>query len=205
MPIVKFILNIGLISAMLIAPALLLLATWYRKHFRKAVVVWRRPEAILATVSYFVFALLLTIVGMACLFNYLRDTSINPAAATRYKEVAFICILFWVSGTLIFSALRFLMVQVILKEGIMLNHSLFRIPMHNQILSWDSICDYYTQTDYPNVVFTIIYKTEGLHFEKTQIYVPSHLQNFLKDTLDAKLDGEEDAPFFRFGRRKNVN
>lgn len=205
MPIVKFILNIGLISAMLIAPALLLLASWYRKHFRKAVVVWRRPEAILATVSYFIFALLLTIVGMACLFNYLRDTGINPDAANRYKEIAFICILFWISGTIVFSALRLLLVQVILKEGIMLNHRFLRLPMHNRILPWDAICDYYTQTDYPNVVFTIIYKVDNLTFDKTQIYVPSHLQNFLKDTLDAKLDGEEDAPFFRFGRRKNVN
>lgn len=207
MTVISFILNLGFISALLLGPSILILASWYRKYFANAVIVWRRPEAILTTVSYFIFSLILTIIGVACLFNFLRDVNVpsEPLAAERYKSVALICLSFLVSSSMFFVALRLLLVQVIVRKGIMLNHAIFRIPRPHQILLWDDICDYYTQTDYPNVIFTIIYKTEDATFQKVAIHVPSHLQTFFKNILEAKLDGDIDMPFFRFGKRKGVN
>lgn len=203
MPLIEFALNLSWIYALLIGPLAWFVARAYRKNFLKAIIVWRTPDSLLLTVIYFISTLLLLIVGMACFFNYLKEA--NPQLIAKYRDLTFICVNLWLGSTGLFIALRMLLVQVLMREGLMLNHFFFRIPIPSRILQWEQICDYYTQNDYPSIIFQIIYRAEGLKFKKVAISTPSHLQVFLKETLEASLDGEQEMPFYLFGRRKGVS
>ena len=204
MPFVKLFMNIGLLSALLLSPAVLMLAFWYRKTFADAFMIWRRPEAIMLFVGYLVVALILIISGTACFFNYSKYSVIpeNAAIAENFKDMALICFSFYVSATFFFLACRILLVQVITEKGILLNHRIFRIPVPNRIIYWEMLSDYYVHRDYPNVIFNLIYRTEGTNFQKTEIPVPSYLQENIKELLDSQLDGDNDLVLYRFMKHK---
>ncbi len=204
MPFIKLFMNIGMLSALLLGPAVLVLALWYRKIFSGSFMIWRRPEAIMLFVAYLVGSLILIIFGTACFFNYSKHSLIpeNAQMATDFKDMAFICFSFFISVTFFFLACRILLVQVITEKGIMLNHRIFRIPIPNRLIKWNQLSDYYVQRDYPNAIVNIIYKTEGMIFKKAEIPVPSFLQEQVKEILDSQLDGDNDLILYRFMQHK---
>lgn len=205
MPILKLILNLGLLSAFVIAPAFFTLGMWYRKSFSRMLMIWRRPEAIMATFVFFILGMILSIVAISCLFNYFKYPGLTPNGipTDKLKEVALICFSFFWALTILFFVARMLMVQIITEEGIVKNHTIFKIPLAHKVIRWENFTDYYITNDYPNVVFTIIYKSaEEFTFKRTTIPAPAHLQPHLKALLDAKLDGDYSVSFPR-GKRKH--
>lgn len=204
MPFVKLIMNFSLLSALLLGPAALLLALWYRRSFVHTFMIWRRPEAAMIFVAYLVLALILIISGTASIFNFYRLIQ-NPettAAATNFKDIALICFSAFTALTFIFSACRLVLVQIITEKGLIINHSVFRIPIPNQIVKWNQLSDYYIQRDYPNAVFNIIYRKEGTAARKVEIPVPAYLQEKISRLLDSQLDGENDLILFHMLRQR---
>lgn len=187
MPILTFILNLSLISALLLAPAILLLSFWYRRSINNAIIIWRRPESAVITIGYAITGLVFFIVGISCFFRYTISAPTQIATNNNLKDVGLICMLMFMSFSMIYIAARMTFVQIVTENGIFLNHSWIRIPDSRNLIEWEMLCDYYTHTDYPNTSFTIIYKCDN-EFWRSSIPVPAyHKENFEK-ILDLYLD-----------------
>ncbi len=201
MPLLKFILNIGFLSAFLLAPAIFILAIWYRRTFTNILMMWRTPESVFATIAYLIQSLIWVIIGTSFFFNYLTAKAAGNPQPAQNMEIVLLCVSLFVSSSILFLAARSLFVQVITHKGIIVNHLLLRIPHLKQLIPWNHLSDYYVHNDYPNVVFHIIYTKEDGSFDRMTMNVPNHLHVHIKDLLDSKLDGMEGIPAY-FGNKK---
>jgi hypothetical protein len=122
----------------------------------------------------------------------------------QYKDISMVCLGFLIGFSFVFAAARLLWVQVITDTGIIENHRFFFIPMIHKVIEWDTITDYYVKANYPNTVFHILYKKEEVRVQKIEVHVPSNLQNYFSQTLDAKLDGEDDIPMYRYRKSRGM-
>lgn len=204
MPLLNFILNIGFLCAFLLAPAILVLAVWYRRTFNNVLMMWRTPESVFATIAYLIQSLIWLIVGVSFFFNYISDGTNSHFTPEKNVAISLICFTLFVSSSIFFLAARTLLVQVITHKGIVINHFLLRIPHLHNVITWDNLADYYVQNDYPNVVFYLIYKKEDDSFERMAMNVPAHLQIHIKDLLDSKLDGMEGIPAYFWSKKKGI-
>lgn len=204
MPLLKFCLNISFLCAFLLAPAILVLAVWYRKAFNNVLMMWRSPESVFATIAYFIQSLIWLIVGVSFFFNYISERPSSHFSAEKNGDIAMLCLSLLMATSILFLAARTLFVQVVTHKGIMLNHFLLRIPHINNLITWNNLADYYIQNDYPNVIFYLIYKKEDGTFERTAVNVPAHLHIHIKDLLDSKLDGMEGIPAYFWSKKKGI-
>ena len=201
MPILTFILNLSLISALLLAPAILLLSYWYRRSIRNAIMVWRRPESAVITIGYAITALVFFIVGVSCFFRYTMNVPMQNVQNTNLKDVGLICMLAFLSVSMFYMAARISLVQIVTENGIFLNHTWARFPDSRNIIEWDMLCDYYIYTDYPNTVFTVIYKKDR-EFWRNPIPVPAYHKENFERVLDIYLDSARSHKGKIISRRK---
>lgn len=199
--IVHVLLNMGLLGALFVAPGILLVASWYRGHLQEPILIWKKPELIIATILFAVAVLILFITGISCLFSYLSFESFAQETREKAKtikpnvflSISILCLLGIVSLSAIYMALRLVLVQVITRRGIVMNDRLTRIPDYRNTIRWDMISDYYIVPDYPNAVYTLIVRAEALHYERISLRVPLYLREIFEDMLELQMYNAESA------------
>lgn len=190
MALIKLLLNFGMLFTMLFAPAILLLAFWYKKQFTGVNMVWKKSEHVVVTIVYSISVLILFIVGVSCLFTYLgylESTQIGRHDPKQFLNLGFLCFLLIVAFTMLYFAVRMLMIQVVNFKGIMLNDPVFRIPNYQKVLEWHQIADYYIVSDYPNVIFTLIVQKDSLTFDRVSLRVPIYVREGFNKLLENNL------------------
>ncbi len=191
MPWIQLFLNFSLLLALLISPCILLMAYWYRKQLPKTVMVWRKPEMVIVTITFLIAALILFIVGISSFFSFMDLGGIQPEShdvpPARLRDIGFTCMLLLVSLGLTYVSVRLLLVRVITDRGIVSNDRLLRVPDFRNIIEWDSITDYYLVSDYPNVIFTLIIRKDDSRFERSSVRVPVYLREEFEDLLEFHL------------------
>lgn len=191
MPWIKLFLNFSLLLALLVAPCFLLMAYWYRKQLPKTVLVWRKPEMVIITITFLIAALILFIVGISSFFSVMdlsglpQSTSDVPPSRLRY--IGFTCLLLLTALGIIYLAIRMLLVQVITEEGIVTNDRILRVPDYRHVIYWESITDYYLLSDYPNVIFTMIVQKGPVTYHRSSVRVPVYIRDEFEDLLETKL------------------
>ncbi len=187
----KLILNFGLIAAMLITPSFILMAHWYRKQLPNPLMVWKKPELVIITIFFSVITLILFIVGLSSFFThygYLESTQIDASTRERFLTIGFACFLFNISLIFVYLAIRTLLVQVVIDQGIVINDRYLRIPDFRNMIKWYEISDYYVKSDYPNVVFTLILQREPMRFERKTLRVPVYCRDEFEALLEQKMN-----------------
>lgn len=191
MPWIKLFLNFSLLLSLLVAPCFLLMAYWYRRQMQQTLLVWRKPEMVVVTITFLIAALILFIVGISSLFTYLDFQIINPEktadATRRFRDVSITCGLMLVVLTFTYFSIRMLLVRVITEAGIMANDRFLRVPDFRNVIHWDQINDYYLVSDYPNVIFTLIVQKAGVNFDRVPIRVPVYVREEFEDLLETKM------------------
>ena len=189
--IVKFFLNISLLSAMLLAPAMLLLAHWYRKRFRRTLILWRRPEMVAVTISFFIAALVCFITGISSLFAYfgfLRSSQLPYADKFEFLDVSLACGLFLIALVMVYIAMRNLLIRVITDAGIIINDRYLRVPTFRKMIRWEDINDYFVISDYPNVIFNLILNREDVQLRRYSLRVPVYVRDEFEQLLEEKMN-----------------
>lgn len=187
---VKLILNLSLLFSILVAPSVAILSFWYRKSLGKPVFVWHKSEMVLLTIVFFVISLLLLIVGVSCFFSYwgyLDSLKFQAITGSQFLNLGVSCFLGIGGLSLVYFALRKLLVQMVMPKGVVLNKGLLPVPNSNNMLEWDNIVDYYVVPDYPNAVFTFITSQHELTFERHSIKVPIYLKDDFQNYLDKEI------------------
>ncbi|MEL6589162.1 MAG: hypothetical protein AAFQ68_03740 [Bacteroidota bacterium] len=188
----EILLHFGLLLSLLITPALVLMAYWYRRQLDKPLMVWKKPEMVIVTITFSVSALILFIVGISCLFNAVGyvETSLTIDQGDLYR-ISATCGLLIVSLLFTYLAIRMLLVRVISSRGIVLNDRFFRIPDYRNVIAWHEIVDYYLVSDYPNVIFTLIVQKESLQYSRVSLRVPVYRRDEFEDLLERCMDENE--------------
>ncbi len=188
---IKLFLNFSLLLSLLVAPCFLLMAYWYRKQLAQTVMVWRKPEMVIITITFLVAALILFIVGISSFFAYfdlgIIDQEELAASPTRFRDVGFTCVLLLGAMGFMYGAIRMLLVRVVTEEGIVSNDRFLRVPDFRHTITWESIHDYYLVSDYPNVIFTMIVRKDSLTFERISVRVPVYVREEFEDLLETKM------------------
>lgn len=152
--------------------------------------VWKKPEMVIFTISFSIFALILFIVGVSCFFTdwgYLESRQIEEMGNGQFERMGWVCMLLLGATALIYVAIRLLLVQVVSHQGIVVNDRLFRIPDFRNVIEWHEISDYFLVSDYPNVVFTLIVQQDALKFSKANICVPVYVRDEFETLLETKM------------------
>lgn len=189
-------LNLGLLSALLITPAILLMAYWYRKQMPNTLMEWKKPELVLITVAAAVLGVMIFIVGLTSLFThfgYLKSGLIGENNQRLIRDLSLFCFFSFVSLGFIYMATRMLLIQVVTHKGIVMNDKVFRIPNFKTILYWNEIADYYVKSDYPNVVFTLIIREDDVTYERISLKVPVYYRDRFERLLEEKMENSEAA------------
>jgi hypothetical protein len=190
------LLNLGLLSALLITPAILLMAYWYRKQMPSTLMEWKKPELVIITVAAAVAAVMIFIVGLTSLFTqfgYLKSGLIGENSKAVMRDLSLLCLFSFFSLSFIYLAIRMLLVQVITHKGIVMNDRIFRIPNFKTVLYWNEIADYYVNSDYPNVVFTLIIRQDDVTYERISLKVPVYYRDRFERLLEEKMENSETA------------
>lgn len=190
MTLVQLLLNFSLLLSLLIAPCFVLLAYWYRRQLNQTLMVWRKPEMVIVTITFSVAALILFIVGISGFFVYgdfLQSSHISEHDKAKFLQISFICVLLLVALTFTYVAIRLLLVRVITEKGVVINDKVLRIPDFRNVIEWGDIADYYLISDYPNVIFSLIIHKPGMKFEKYSIRVPIFARDDFEDMLETKM------------------
>ncbi len=181
-----------MLFSLLLAPSILMVATWYRKDQGKPVFVWPKSEMVVLTIVFFVVSLSLFIVGVSCFFTYfgyLNPGKFSSIAGNHFLNLGISCMLLLVGISMIYYALRRLLVQMVKEGGLVFNRGLLPFPNSLFVIGWNDIVDYYVVPDYPNVAFTFItnHELKELTFERKSIKVPIYLKEDFQTFLDRKI------------------
>ena len=175
---------------MLLAPVILAGAVIYRKKLGKADFVWNISEMVLVTIVFFIVSLLLVIVSVTCFFShwgYLNALQLESGLQGHFLSLGVSCALFLAGMTMIYVALRKVLVQMVTREGVMLSEKMIPLPGSLMIVKWDDIADYYIVPDYPNAVCNFIVNDDrrsDLKFQRYSIKVPI----FMKEDFIAYME-----------------
>lgn len=188
---ISFFLNFSLLLALLVAPCFLLMAHWYRRQMPKTVLVWRKSEMVIITITFLIASLILFIVGISSFFSIMDfadlQQSTSDVAPANLRNIGYICLLLLATLGITYLAIRMLLVQVITEEGIITNDRILRIPDFRNITYWDTITDYYLLSDYPNVIFTMIVQKGPVEYKRNSVRVPVYIRDEFEDLLETKL------------------
>ncbi|RMG22078.1 MAG: hypothetical protein D6730_17160 [Bacteroidetes bacterium] len=174
----------------MLAPSLVLLAYWYRKQLNQTLMVWKKPEMVIVTISFSIISLILFIVGVSCFFThwgYLDSRQIEHIGGGQFERLGWICMLLLAASVMVYMAVRMLLVQIVTHRGIVVNSRLFRIPDYRHVIEWHEISDYYLVSDYPNVIFTLIVQKEALRFSRITVCVPVFVRDEFESILETKM------------------
>lgn len=188
--LVKLLLNFSLLLSLLIAPCFVLLAYWYRRQLTQTLMVWKKPEMVIVTITFSVAALILFIVGVSGFFVYgdfINSSQINVLDKGKFLNIGFICSLLLIALVFTYVAIRLLLVRVVTERGIVINDRILRIPDFRNVIEWGEIADYYLVSDYPNVIFTLITRKQSLQFERYSMRVPVFVRDDFEDLLETKM------------------
>ncbi|MEL6673448.1 MAG: hypothetical protein AAFR61_14685 [Bacteroidota bacterium] len=178
------------------------MAYWYRRQLSQTLMVWKKPEMVIVTITFSVAALILFIVGISSMFTYydlniLESSETQWADKGKFQQVGIICGLLMAALVFTYMAIRMLLVRVITNKGIVVNDRLLRIPDIRNVIEWYEITDYYLVSDYPNIVFTLIVQKQPLTFERMSVRVPVYMREKFEDLLEKKMSNaaafEEEA------------
>ncbi len=186
------LLNISLLFSLLLAPSVLMVAMWYRKDQGKPVFIWPKPEMVILTIVFFVVSLSLFIVGVSCFFThfgYLDPGKFSSIASNQFLNLGVSCMLLIAGMSMVYYALRRLLVQMVKEGGLVLNKGLLPFPNSLFVMEWKDIVDYYIVPDYPNVSFTFItnHELKELSYERKSVKVPIYLKEDFQTFLDKKI------------------
>jgi len=187
---IKIAFNLSLIMTLLFAPAMILLAWWYRKRFSSALMVWKKSEQVIVTIIAAISSLILFIVGISCFFTYggyLESPQISSQLRPQFLDVGMICFMSIASMSMIYMAVRILLVQIVSPAGIVLNDKILRVPDSRKTIQWYEITDYYVVPDFPNVIITLIVQKSALKFERIPLQVPSHLRDKFEELIEVNM------------------
>jgi hypothetical protein len=190
--IIDVLLNLSLVFAILVAPSTLLLSQWYKKSLGRPVFSWPKSEMVLLTILFFVVALVLFIVGVSCIFTYfgyldpIRFPGIN---VRQFLNLGLACISSVAGLSILYMAMRSILVQMVMEQGVLLNIGLLPLRGSIRLLDWNHIVDYYVVPDYPNITVTFIVAVPDLQFERFAIKVPVYLKDEFQAYLDKGLNG----------------
>lgn len=191
MPWINFFLNFSLLLALLVAPCFLLMSYWYRRQLPKTILVWRKPEMVIITITFLIASLILFIIGISSFFSIMDFAGLQQSTADvpapKLKNIGFICLLLLTALGITYMAIRMLLVQIVTEEGIVSNDRILRIPDFRNVMYWDTITDYYLLSDYPNVIFTMIVKKGPSEYKRNSIRVPVYMRDEFEDLLETKL------------------
>ena len=194
--LINLLLNVSLLFGILIAPSILMISLWYRKNQGKPVFIWPKSTMVVMTIVFFVFSLMLFIVGISCIFTYLGylDPGNLYLASQQFFNLGLACFMLVGGLSLIYYALRKLLVQMVMENGILLNRGILPIPSSLFVMEWSKIVDYYIVPDYPNVSFTFIVSEEKLKFERRSLKVPIYLKEDFQAFVDKKMHSAQSVP-----------
>jgi hypothetical protein len=166
------------------------MAYWYRRQLAQTVMVWKKPEMVIVTITFSVAALILFIVGVSSFFTYyeLLETSPVNVPQENFLTIGLICVLLMAALSFTYLAVRMLLVRVITERGIVINDRLLRIPDFRNVIEWYEVSDYYEMSDYPNVIFTLITQRQPLQFERVAVQVPVYVRDDFQELLETKLN-----------------
>lgn len=190
MTLVELLLNFSLLLSLLIAPCFVLLAYWYRRQLTQTLMVWKKPEMVIVTIIFSVAALILFIVGISGFFVYadfLNSNELQKLDKEKFLNIGIICVLLLIAMVFTYVAIRMLLVRVITERGIVVNDRILRIPDFRNVVEWNEVADYYLVSDYPNVIFTLIIRRQGLHFERYSMRVPVFVRDDFEDLLETQM------------------
>lgn len=186
------LLNISLLFAILIAPAILLVSFWYRSSLGKPLFEWPRQEMVMLTIVTSALALILLIIGISCFFTnmgYINPNGFPSIFQNRFLNFGLSCMLLIAGLSMIYFAFRRLLVQVVLREGVMITRGPIPFPSRSALIRWESIVDYYTVPDYPNTVFTLIIRESDMQYRRQSLRVPIYLKEDFQARLDDEMSG----------------
>ena len=186
----ELIVHLSLLIALLVAPSWLLLAFWYRKQISQPVLIWKRPEMVIVTIVFSLFALVLFVIGISSFFSfggYLQPQELNEVDKQVFLYIGLLSILGECILGCLYLALRLLLVQVITERGIIVNHGLTRIPNLKNVIEWHEISDYYLQSDYPNVIFNLITQRQQTNLSRTLLRVPVYLKEEFEHLIESRI------------------
>ncbi|MDX2247685.1 MAG: hypothetical protein SF052_12950 [Bacteroidia bacterium] len=168
----------------------MLLAYWYRRQLTQTLMVWKKPEMVIVTIIFSVAALILFIVGISGFFVYgdfLNSNEIDKLDKEKFLNIGIICVLLLISLIFTYVAIRLLLVRVVTERGIVVNDRILRIPDFRNVVEWNEVADYYLVSDYPNVIFTLIVRRQGLQFERYSMRVPVFVRDDFEDLLETQM------------------
>lgn len=146
---------------------------------------------VIVTITFLVAALILFIVGISSFFSWLDLGNLDPeslqVSPQRLRDVGFSCMLMLVALGFTYTAIRMLLVRVVTEAGIVTNDRVLRVPDFRNVIGWSSIHDYYLQSDYPNVIFTLIVKNDQVRFERVPVRVPVYMRDTFEELLEEKI------------------
>lgn len=147
---------------------------------------------VILTIVFFVVSLSLFIVGVSCFFThfgYLDPSNFSGIASNQFLNLGISCMLLIFGLSLVYYALRRLLVQMVKETGLVLNKGLLPFPNALFIMEWKDIVDYYIVPDYPNVSFTFItnHENKELSYERKSVKVPIYLKEDFQAFLDKKI------------------
>ncbi len=190
---VKFFLNISLLYSLLVAPSLVLMAYWYRKHAPQPIMVWKKPEMVIVTITFSIAALILFIVGVSSFFSYrgyLNANHIDRIHPERFFDLGVMCLLLSFGLGLTYLAIRQLLVRIVNENGIVENYRFFRFPDFNNTIKWHEICDYFIVSDYPNVIFNLLVRRPHRPYERVSVRVPIYVRDNFEELLEKKMNSQ---------------
>ncbi|MDP5171768.1 MAG: hypothetical protein NWR72_16085 [Bacteroidia bacterium] len=167
------------------------MAYWYRKQLPQTIMVWKKPEMVIVTITFIVAALILFIVGISSFFSWLDighvDAESIKITPNRMRDIGFICVLLLFALGCTYTAIKMLLVRVITESGIVANDRILRVPDFRTVIQWEAITDYYLLSDYPNVIFTLIVQKNLTQFERISVRVPVFMRDEFEDLLETKI------------------
>lgn len=184
------LLILAMIGAMLVAPAMALMAHWYRRQFADVVMEWKKPEMVLITVVLSAISLILFVIGLSGFFTDLGQIGTDHTGTRsfeHFRELGMLCFLANIFLFLLYLTLRKLLVQVITDRGIIENDKLLHIPDPRKLIRWADIADYYVRSDFPNVVVTLIVRESGSKFRRVSLKVPVYTRDEFERLLENKM------------------
>ena len=186
----KLLVHLSLFITLLIAPSWLLIAFWYRKQISQPILIWKRPELVIVTIVFSVFALVLFVIGISSFFSYggyLQTQEIQKIPPNVFLYSGILSVLWLGILSFLYAALRMLLVQVITEQGIIVNHSFSRIPNLKNVIEWHEISDYYLISDYPNVIFNLITQRKQTNLSRTLLRVPVYLKENFEQLIESRI------------------
>lgn len=195
--LIQMLLNLSLLFAILIGPSILMISNWYRRNQGKPVFYWPKPEMVLITIGFFVLSLVLFIVGVSCFFTYfgyLDPGRMSGIASAQFLNAGLSCMFLIIGMSMTYMALRKLLVQMVMENGLLLNKGVVPVPSSLFVMEWEQIVDYYVVPDYPNVSFTFIVREENMKFSRKPIRVPIYLKEDFQAFLDKKIYSGPSVP-----------